>query len=470
MARKLLIPAAALLMLAGAAVQAQNRSIAVPSRDPSGRTTFGQGPAAPTQFGPGFANTGPFAGAQGFAPQGFAPQAASGPQTFAPQPFGGGSVFIPGVGFMPSSTAAAQGFIPPTGVNTVPSGVDAFGNPIGASGFGTGSGFVNQFGQPMDAFGNPVGVPGGVPVDAFGNPIGASGFGTGASFTASPLVTPGFGTGYGVPFYGGYPGYGQANPNLGLAYSGMNPGADQMTGAIAATRSRGMVTGVNAPPVNPNAFVGRNVRIDTTPKTPEDFDRARRIRVTASVAGTREEFRNDADRSERAVGTRIDAEINGSGGRAGSTGTGTNAAPAGISNTGTIQTAPATRDQVILASKAQHLMASRPMREGLVTKIDTDTIEVNYTCNSMTQTKAFPAGEVFFFRAGGELATAAVAKGTLKIGDQVMVACNDEPRQAVAGMRQEMRSNGTDSSSAAQTQTGTTRARSPRKGINSLGK
>jgi len=84
-------------------------------------------------------------------------------------------------------------------------------------------------------------------------------------------------------------------------------------------------------------------------------------------------------------------------------------------------------------------MASRPMREGLVVAVNGDTVDVSYQCNGESRQDTFPAGEVFFFRPSGALTTASLTK-SLRISDRVLVACEAEhPRQAVAGMRQEMR-------------------------------
>jgi len=258
----------------------------------------------------------------------------------------------------------------------------------------------------------------------------------GAPVVPTPL-NMGFGNGFFGPFaqnFGFYPGY-AATPYYwnyygpGPYYGGvynisprvgvLNP-LDQFQPALQRPVP---IAGVNSPPAA--ARVAQRTRVITQPQTPEDFDRAARIEVRSSRAGTQETLRDEADRTNRERGTLLETE--------------TAQRPTGGTET---HYAPATRDQVRLIAKAEHLMTQGPMRQGLVTKLSGNTVDVNYECAGRARTDTFPAGEGFFFRPGGTLATAAVATGDLHIGDRVMVACRTEgnqPRQAVAGSRQEMR-------------------------------
>lgn len=223
---------------------------------------------------------------------------------------------------------------------------------------------------------------------------------------------------YNWNYYGPYPAYGgvyQLGPRVGV----LNP-LSQFQPPLERPVP---VAGVNSPPAAARA--GERTRVVTTPQTPEDFDRAARIEVRSSRAGTRESFREEAGRTDRDLGTRLETE--------------TAQRPTGATAT---HYAPATRDQVRLIAKAEHLMTQGPMRQGLVTKLSGSTVDVSYECAGRSRTDTFPAGEVFFFRPSGTLATAAMPAGDLRIGDRVMVACRAEgsrPRQAVAGSRQEIR-------------------------------
>jgi len=362
---KLILPVAAFLLLAGNSVLAQNSGLAVPSRDPSGRTTIGQSTLG---FGvPGGAAgiaQGPFTGLTPFN-NGFAVD----PRFFNPQSQGVDPRF---------TTGFNNGFVDPrfaTGFNT------GFVDPRFATGFDTG--FVDPRFASNNGFVDPrLGLGNG-----FVNP-----------FVQSFGFVPGLGTGFGPAF----------GPGAITSGGGIYPPFDPATGV------QGMVPGgamIGAPRGLNYAIGGSRTYIDTSPKTPEDFARARLLGEREAVAGSREELRGGAG-MEGENGTQRE-----------------------------ILRAPATRDQVALANKLENLMAERPMREGLVLKIATDTVEVSYKCDGESKVETFPAGEVFFFRTSGSLATAATARGGLKVGDRVLVACEEkrasEPRQSVAGSREE---------------------------------
>jgi len=416
---KVAISALVLAGLTGSAAFAQNTGVA-PGRaqlsgDPSGRSTLGQNTT-------GFPNFGGAGGA------GFGGQAAFG------GPFNGGFNGAAGFGM--------RGF----------AGVDAFGNPVPMNGFnnGFGTGFNNGFGT---GFNNGVGGNGVAGFDAFGNPVFANGFGTGFNNGLNNGFNNGFGTGFnngfgtgfnngfgfaaGVPFNGfGGPmwnnGWGASVPVYNQGFGqGYNPAMDVRANAMSAMPG-GRIAGVNAPPLRSNVFrpaaPGARRLVRTDPKTPEDVDRARRIRVEEDVAGSREEFRGNTDAD---LGTSYEDPE----------GAGMTGVP-GAPSDREVRQAPATPDQISLARKVERLMAERPMREGLVTRLNSKTVEVRYECKGETRTESFPSDEVFYFRSTGELSTAAKAAGQLDVGDRVLVACREEntPRQGVAGSREESRS------------------------------
>jgi len=328
----------------------------------------------------------------------------------------------------------------------------AFANPAFANqafnGFNNGfNGFNGTAFDPNLAFNNGFnnGFTSGFDPALTGNPFfngfnnGFNGFNNG--FAAAPL---GFG---GFP-YGGYGGPVDLSP-----YGGMNglPGFNPVVRA-SGTPGRSPVVpvlGINTPAPRPpgRIYASGQTRVDTTPKTPEDFAARRLIPDQDTVAS----------RAGAADQTDVD--------------TGTGKTDNGGTATAEIRRTPATPDQTRLASRAQEIMANRPMREGLVVSIDGGTVDVTYTCDGKSRQDTFPAGEVFFFRTSGALATAANANGALHIGDRVLVACETEqPRQAVAGSRQEMRSSdmyksppgmGSATTGSATTRRGTTRRVKP---------
>jgi len=94
--------------------------------------------------------------------------------------------------------------------------------------------------------------------------------------------------------------------------------------------------------------------------------------------------------------------------------------------------------QAEVALNAEELMNQRPLREGTVTRAAAANLDVRVHTDASDQVHTYPAGEVFFFRTNGAIATAATAPNTLRTGDRVLVPepLAKEPRAAVAGSRE----------------------------------
>lgn len=102
---------------------------------------------------------------------------------------------------------------------------------------------------------------------------------------------------------------------------------------------------------------------------------------------------------------------------------------------------PVDQEQVRLASKLGNVMEDRPLREGTITSLGATGAQVKVAMNGSTTTARFPMEEVFFFKAGGALATAATDPDLVGIGTKVLVPQPAAaPREAVAGSRQELSS------------------------------
>lgn len=226
---KLVLPAAAVLALAGNAAHAQ------------GFRGFGQG-----GFNRGF-GAGTFGGGTAFGPGGGTMLGATFPGAFG-NGFANGGVFGNAAGF------AGNGFV---------------GNGFAGNGFGgfPTSGFVNGF-------------------NGF-NPAFAAGFGGTPVFVGNP--------------YGVYPMYG------GPVYDPGMYGPQQVPVPVAVP------VPVPVEEQTPKRTATARTRVNTDPKTPEDFDRQRRLEVRQSVAGSREEFRDEADRADRQMGTRNEPSTRGPG-------------------------------------------------------------------------------------------------------------------------------------------------------------
>jgi hypothetical protein len=374
-----------------------------------------------------------------------------------------GKILVPAaaLALLVSGTARAQNAVPPApmmfgqstvlpgAVNTVPS-TPAFNGAFNGAFSGFNNGFNPAFNPAFSNGFNPAFNNGFNPAfnnglnPAFNNGFNGTAFNNGFNpFTGTfdptfgGTVNPfnnGFNPGFvGNPF-GFYGGYG--SPYGGVYQSGMPDSSSLSPSAAIAARARTRrspmvpVIGVNtvAPPPPGRPDLSGRTRVDTTPKTPEDFAARRLIPDQDSVAS----HQGAADQTLVAAGTVVPTEANA-------------ARPAPGAE---VRRAPATPDQARLAAYAQQLMANRPMREGLVVSVNGDTVDVSYQCNGESRQDTFPAGEVFFFRPSGALTTASMTR-TLKVSDRVLVACEAErPRQAVAGMRQEMRSSDTTKSPA----------------------
>jgi hypothetical protein len=109
--------------------------------------------------------------------------------------------------------------------------------------------------------------------------------------------------------------------------------------------------------------------------------------------------------------------------------------------TAEIRTAPATAHQVRLVRRMEDLMAEHPIREGKVVKTGATGILVRYEVNDQYRTERFLPEQVFFFHSDGTLTTVASEPELVAPGDRVLVPQRgtNEPRQAVAGSREELR-------------------------------
>jgi len=106
-----------------------------------------------------------------------------------------------------------------------------------------------------------------------------------------------------------------------------------------------------------------------------------------------------------------------------------------------VEKAPANTEQMRLVRRAESIMSERPLTQGRVVRSGATGIEVTYEVNGVYRTEVLPMGQVFFFK-NGEMAAADTDPTFVRIGDQVLVPAG-EPRQAVAGSREENRTNNT---------------------------
>jgi hypothetical protein len=335
---------------------------------------------------------------------GFVPGANS--NTFGFGGVGGGVTgplqFTPGTGFVPAAgntpgfggtgggIAGPLQFVPGTGF--VP-GNNTLGGAAGAttgSGFnnGFGNGFTNGFGSGFvpgvgtgfgTGFNNGFGTGfnNGGGVDQFGNPINT---GSGFSQAGSPMIQTGF-PGYGYGYGGGYYPSASSGGYYGNGYPSGNGASNNVV------------------------YVPVPVQSD--------------------------------DNSGMTQGT----------GRG--TGSGARRSGSGMSDM-EVRRAAARPQQKKLASEMRNIMEEHPMTEGEITQLSTGHVTVRYTVDGQTRTERFSNDEVFFFRQNPstgetEMATVAIGSSRVRVGDKVMVPLNNvtvntEPRQAVAGSRQEMRS------------------------------
>lgn len=299
-----------------------------------------------------------------------------------------------------TATAAGAQTIPATPGTTggVNSGINSGINVVPNTNFGTvgpnnfGPVGPNNFGgvAPGTNFGlGTTFVPGAgfVTTDQFLQNNGVSAVSPGFY----PGFYPGYTSGYFNPggFYGG--GYG---PYGGYGYGPTYDTSGSFDSSQYLPRPRGMSSvvptlGISAPPLRP----GRNARIA-----------GRRMGgVRQRVAGSRQEL------------------------------------------TGMEYVNQIKPQQVKLASRMEDVMDDRPITEGTVTDINGTGILVRYEVDGEPKIMRFTPGQVFFFHRNGDLATAAVEPGSVRTGSKVLIPIpiNREPRQSVAGSRQEVRSEST---------------------------
>jgi hypothetical protein len=88
--------------------------------------------------------------------------------------------------------------------------------------------------------------------------------------------------------------------------------------------------------------------------------------------------------------------------------------------------------QAAIARAFQELSARRPVRSATVARVQDGAIGVRYQEGAQVRAAVYPPQEVFFFRAGGQLANAAAMPGQLKPGDPVLVPEPQKPPAATA--------------------------------------
>jgi hypothetical protein len=91
--------------------------------------------------------------------------------------------------------------------------------------------------------------------------------------------------------------------------------------------------------------------------------------------------------------------------------------------------------QTRLASNLENMMEDRPLREGTITSLGATGAQVRFRAGNQVTTQRFPMEEVYFFKAGGLMATAATDPDLVGVGSQVLIP--EPPRQSVAGSREE---------------------------------
>jgi len=112
-------------------------------------------------------------------------------------------------------------------------------------------------------------------------------------------------------------------------------------------------------------------------------------------------------------------------------------ARANATEQGEVRGGEVSAEQVRLTGWLEDVMEERPLREGTITSIGATGALVKFQADGKVQTQRFPMEEVFFFKDEGQLATAATDPGMVGVGTQVLIPEPIEPREAVAGSRQE---------------------------------
>jgi hypothetical protein len=123
------------------------------------------------------------------------------------------------------------------------------------------------------------------------------------------------------------------------------------------------------------------VKVDVTPRTPEDFARA-------EWAAAHEE----APLAEAGPGVR---------------------------------TAAPTPEQAALAARAERIMRGRALQSGRVVKRGVDRVWISYTTDGKSRIAPFPTAEVFFFSPAGELNSGSDAPWLLERGARVLVPAGE---------------------------------------------
>lgn len=357
---------------------------------------------------------------------------------FAQQPVTGGFAqpVVPG-GFAQPTTNfnALNSGITPQFQPIFPNNNFGFTGPFADPRFGFNAGF-NQF---TPAFGGGFVNPNFVQfVPSFGGYGGYPGWGYSgplidvrSAWTQNPPVFPGY---RGIPIAGiNSPPLQPGARATRIVNSGSGSGYDYQSlaraDALARTGNPAAVTGG----ADPDSSFGGETQGVTT-----GSPRIVTGRITNQAPGIEENYGpNGLGPNSGVIETRT-AQRNGNG----QTRTArTQATPPTFNGYPAVNVANVDPQQVRLVNRIEDVMEDRPLTEGTVVGMGTDGVSVRYERDGEILVQTFPAGQVFFFPSGGELATANTAPGMLRAGDQVLIplpASDTIIRQSVAGTRQEV--------------------------------
>lgn len=244
------------------------------------------------------------------------------------------------------------------------------------------NGTITSNGVTFDQFGNPIG-------NGFANGVGNGFVGTGGVYAPGYAVTTGPNFPVGLPVV---------------------PGAGQFAATPSLRGTTVPTLGVNVPPVV-------RTGMPLTSRTSSGRRVAMGPRLSSNVAAAA----GTQFPTERVAGSR--QETSGSETR--------------DSMNMDVKTASADPQQLKVVERAEDLMENRPLREGQVVRIGATGVTVKYEVNGDYRTERFPVGQVFFFQ-NDKLAALDTAPSALREGDRVMIPESvQEPREAVAGSREE---------------------------------
>lgn len=260
----------------------------------------------------------------------------------------------------------------------------------------------------------------------FQGTTGASGFvgNFPGAFVGGGYVDPGFGYGntwvngqfVGNPYYGNS---GVGGGMVGVPATGVGV---PTTGGVAGVPNQGVTVLATGPTIvgNPNVPQPRRIGMQMSTQVASAPGTRQSGGPRTMVAGARQEIHQ-----ERTVEQRVH---------------------------------PDSPEQVRLASYAEDLMEDRPFREGKVSHIGGTRLMVSYKVDGITRETSVPVAQAFFFRKNGEMQTVATAPELVQEGDRILFQepRQEEPRQSVAGSREEVRSEESYSAPSTSTRRSTT--------------